>query len=297
MDETTRVICDVLMSRITNCAPFPAVAVIHTPPAMTQIVDMVGTNLASIFLGFMATIALLVILRSMFFVVRQYERGVVFRFGRVRKKVKQPGLRFRLPILDRVKMMDLRIDSTEIDDQAMITRDSIPLNVDAVVFYRVKDPVKAVVEIADYDEAIDQFSLTVLRSVIGAASFDQVLAERDELTGKARIMLDEVTEAWGVEALRVEIKEIGIPEDMERGMAREAEATREKRARIIKAEGEMEAATKLAAAAALIAQSPGAMELRRLQTMQEIGAEHNSTVVLGIPTELLTIADKLARRL
>lgn len=234
----------------------------------------------------------IVLTRATVRIAMEYQRGIVFRFGRY-NVTRGPGLFFLIPWVDRVIKMDLRVQTNEIENQEMITKDSISLVVSAVVFFRVRDPKNALIEVEDYLDAIDQYSLTSLRSVIGSSTLDQVLGERERVANEARKLLDEVTEPWGVESQRVEIRQIELPENMKRAMGREAEALREKRARITKAEGEFEASKKLAEAAEQIAASPGAMELRRLQMMSEVGAEHNSTIVVGIPQELLALARKI----
>lgn len=225
----------------------------------------------------------------------EYERGVVFRLGRY-LAIRGPGLYFLIPFVDTAKTTDLRLVTNEIDDQEMITRDSISLLLSAVVFYRVTDPKAATIEVRAYGEAIDQFSLTTMRNVVGACSLDEVLSERQQVADRARKMLDEVTEKWGVQVEHVELKKIELPDSMKRAMAREAEAMREKRARLIKAEAEQEASAKLVEAAEMLAHSPAAIELRRMQMLAEIGAEHNSTIILGIPQELLAAAGKLVRQ-
>jgi regulator of protease activity HflC (stomatin/prohibitin superfamily) len=247
-----------------------------------------------LYLGIRGVILALVIaaLRGSVRIAMEYERGVLFRLGRFRA-VKGPGLYFKIPLIDRAETVSLQIETNEITQQEMITKDSISLMLSAVVFFRVKDPQAALIEVEDFRDAIDQFSLTTLRNVIGSSTLDEVLSDRDKVTATARQMLDEVTEKWGVEAQRVEIKQIELPDSMKRAMAREAEAIREKRARIIKAEGEAQAAEQLTTAAQTIAASPGAMELRRLQTLSEVGAEHNSTIIIGIPQELLVAAKAL----
>ncbi len=219
----------------------------------------------------------------------EYERAIVFRLGRF-QRIAGPGLYLLIPIIDRKLTVNMRIDTNEIKQQEMITKDSISLVLSAVVWFRVKDPKAAIIDVEDYMDAIDQFSLTTLRNVVGASTLDEILSDRDQVSARARVMLDEVTEKWGVESQRVEIKEIELPETMKRAMAREAEAIREKRARIIKAEAELEASEKLTQANEALARSPGAMELRRLQMITEVGAEHNSTVIITVPQEFLNAA-------
>lgn len=219
----------------------------------------------------------------------EYERAIVFRLGRF-QRIAGPGLYLLIPIIDQKLTVNMRIDTNEIKQQEMITKDSISLVLSAVVWFRVKDPKAAIIDVEDYMDAIDQFSLTTLRNVVGASTLDEILSDRDQVSARARVMLDEVTEKWGVESQRVEIKEIELPETMKRAMAREAEAIREKRARIIKAEAELEASEKLTQANEALARSPGAMELRRLQMITEVGAEHNSTVIITVPQEFLNAA-------
>jgi regulator of protease activity HflC (stomatin/prohibitin superfamily) len=216
----------------------------------------------------------------------EYQRGVVFRFGRY-LATRGPGLYFLIPFVDTSRTVDLRVVANEIDDQEMITRDSISLLLSAVVFYRVADPRAATIEVRHYEEAVDQFSLTTLRNIIGACSLDEVLSDREQAAERARAMLDEVTEKWGVEVQRVELKKVELPDSMKRAMAREAEAMREKRARLIKAEAEQDASARLTEAAEMLARSPGAIELRRMQMLAEIGAEHNTTIIVAIPEKLL----------
>jgi regulator of protease activity HflC (stomatin/prohibitin superfamily) len=239
-----------------------------------------------------ASLVVILLLALTVRIAMEYERGVVFRLGRY-ASTRGPGLYFLIPLIERAKKVSLRVETYEIDSQEMITRDSISLMLSAVVFFRVKEPRAAIIEVDDYYDAIEQFSLSVLRSAIGTSALDEVLANRDTVTERARLMLDEVTEHWGVEAQRVEIKQIELPDSMKRAMAREAEAVREKRARITKAEGEADAAQKLAEAARVIGANPTALEIRRLQAITEIGAEHNSTVVLSIPQEILSAANAI----
>lgn len=222
-------------------------------------------------------------------VAMEYERAVVFRLGRF-TAVRGPGLYFLIPLVDVGRRVSLRIETNEIDQQEMITRDSISLLLSAVIFYRIVDARAAVIEVRNFVNAVDQFSLTTLRNVVGACTLDDLLTDRDTVTERARTILDEVTERWGVEIQRVEIKQIELPESMKRAMAREAEAIREKRARVIKAEAELEASVNLVAAAKSLTEYPAALELRRLQMLSEIGAEQNTTIVAAIPEGLLSLA-------
>lgn len=222
-------------------------------------------------------------------IAMEYERGVVFRLGRF-NAVRGPGLYFLIPLIDLSRKVSLRVETNEIDQQEMITRDSISLLLSAVIFYRIVDARASVIEVRNLVNAVDQFSLTTLRNVVGACSLDEVLTNREAVTDRARKILDEVAEHWGVEIQRVEIKQIELPESMKRAMAREAEAIREQRARVIKAEAERDASANLVAAARDLSRYPAALELRRLQMLAEIGAEHNSTIVITIPQDLLALA-------
>jgi regulator of protease activity HflC (stomatin/prohibitin superfamily) len=241
-------------------------------------------DLASIYIGAIAVgaVALLTSLRVLF----EYERGVVFRLGKL-TRAKGPGLIFLLPFgLERMRKMDLRIVALDIPPQDTITKDNVSVRVNAVVYFRVSSPTTAVIEIEDYYFATSQLAQTTLRSVIGQSELDQLLAERDRINDVVRTIIDEGTDPWGIEVTGVEIKDIDLPQEMKRAMAKQAEAERERRAKIINAEGEYQASTKLVAAAEIIQQFPGAMQLRFLQTVVEIAAENNSTTLFPIPIEL-----------
>jgi regulator of protease activity HflC (stomatin/prohibitin superfamily) len=219
-------------------------------------------------------------------VLREYERGVVFRLGRL-KGAKGPGLIFLVPLgVDRMVKVPLRIVAMDIPPQDVITRDNVSVKVNAVVYFRVADPVKAVVEIEDYLFATSQLAQTTLRSVIGQAELDQLLAEREHFNDILRKIIDEGTDAWGIEVTAVEVKDIDLPQEMKRAMARQAEAERERRAKVIAAEGEVQASARLAEAARVIGAAPAAIQLRFLQTVTEVAAENNSTTLFPIPIEL-----------
>lgn len=219
-------------------------------------------------------------------VLREYERGVVFRLGRL-KGAKGPGLIFLVPLgVDRMVKVPLRIVAMDIPPQDVITRDNVSVKVNAVVYFRVTDPVKAVVEIEDYLFATSQLAQTTLRSVIGQAELDQLLAEREHFNDILRKIIDEGTDAWGIEVTAVEVKDIDLPQEMKRAMARQAEAERERRAKVIAAEGEVQASARLAEAARVIGSAPAAIQLRFLQTVTEVAAENNSTTLFPIPVEL-----------
>jgi regulator of protease activity HflC (stomatin/prohibitin superfamily) len=219
-------------------------------------------------------------------VLLEYERGVVFRLGKL-TRAKGPGLIFLLPFgVERMRKMDLRIVALDIPPQDTITKDNVSVRVNAVVYFRVSAPVTAVIEIEDYYFATSQLAQTTLRSVIGQSELDQLLAERERINEIVRTIIDEGTDPWGIEVTGVEIKDIDLPQEMKRAMAKQAEAERERRAKVIAAEGEYQASTKLVAAAEIIQQFPMAMQLRFLQTVVEIAAENNSTTLFPIPVEL-----------
>jgi len=219
-------------------------------------------------------------------VLFEYERGVIFRLGKL-TRAKGPGLIFLVPFgVERMRKMDLRIVALDIAPQDTITKDNVSVRVNAVVYFRVVDPTRAVIEIEDYYFATSQLAQTTLRSVIGQSELDELLAQREQINEIVRRIIDEGTDAWGIEVTGVEIKDIDLPQEMKRAMAKQAEAERERRAKVISAEGEYQASTKLAAAAEIIEQFPGAMQLRFLQTVVEIAAENNSTTLFPIPIEL-----------
>lgn len=225
--------------------------------------------------------AILTSLRVLF----EYERGVIFRLGKL-TRAKGPGLIFLVPFgVERMRKMDLRIVALDIAPQDTITKDNVSVRVNAVVYFRVADPTKAVVEIEDYYFATSQLAQTTLRSVIGQSELDELLAERERINEVVREIIDEGTDQWGIEVTGVEIKDIDLPQEMKRAMARQAEAERERRAKVIAAEGEYQASTKLVAAAQIIQPFPQAMQLRFLQTVVEIAAENNSTTLFPIPID------------
>jgi regulator of protease activity HflC (stomatin/prohibitin superfamily) len=219
-------------------------------------------------------------------VLREYERAVVFRLGRL-LPAKGPGLVLLRPGVDRMVRVDLRTITMTIPPQELITRDNVPARVAAVCYFRVVDPAAAVTAIEAFAPATSQIAQTTLRSVLGSADLDQLLAERERLNEQLQRIIDEQTEPWGVKVSAVEIKDVEIPEAMQRAMARQAEAERERRAKIINAEGEYQAAEKLASAAAILGREPSALQLRYLQTLLEIGAEQNSTIVFPLPLDML----------
>jgi regulator of protease activity HflC (stomatin/prohibitin superfamily) len=229
---------------------------------------------------------LVVVAASAIRILREYERGVIFRLGRLIDQ-KGPGLILLVPIIDRMVRVDLRTVTLNIPPQEVITHDNVPARVNAVAYFRVVDANDAVVEVEDYLTATSQISQTTLRSVLGKADLDTLLAERDRLNADLQRIIDEQTAPWGIKVSIVEIKDVEIPQQMQRAMARQAEAERERRARIINAEGEFQASEKLAEAANIISRTPATLQLRYLQTLGDIGVNQNSTVVFPLPLELI----------
>jgi regulator of protease activity HflC (stomatin/prohibitin superfamily) len=228
-------------------------------------------------------------------VVQQFEQGIVFRFGRIVDRPRGPGITWIRPVGDRMQKVNMQIVAMAVPAQEGITRDNVSVRVDAVVYFRVVDPIKAVVNVQNYLFAISQQAQTSLRSIIGQSEMDQLLAERDTVNRELRRIIDEPTEGpWGIRVERVEIKDVSLPEGMKRSMSRQAEAERERRARIISADGEYQASKRLAAAANVMARDPAALQLRLLQTVVEVAAERNSTLVMPVPVELLRFFEKMA---
>ncbi len=229
---------------------------------------------------------ILMVLRSSIKIVPEYERGVVFRLGRI-IKAKGPGLFFIIPVVDQMIRVDLRTVTLDVPTQEAITRDNVTVKVNAVCYFRVMDPVAAVINISNYLMATQQIAQTTLRSVLGQSELDELLSQRDEINRNLQQIIDDQTEPWGIKVSVVEIKDLELPQSMQRAMARQAEAEREKRAKIIHAEGELQASEQLAQAAAMMATQSGALQLRYLQTLSEISAENNSTIIFPLPIELL----------
>ncbi len=230
-------------------------------------------------------------------VVKQYERGLVFRFGRVLDGIRGPGLTLVIPAVDRLRKVNMQIVTMPVPAQEGITRDNVTVKVDAVVYFNVMDPVRAVVNVQDYVFAVLQVAQTSLRSVIGKSDLDDLLANRERLNQGLELMIDSPALDWGIHIDRVEIKDVALPDTMKRSMSRQAEAERERRARVISADGELQASEKLAQAAAIMGDTPSALQLRLLETVVQVAAEKNSTVVLPFPVELLRFLDKAADRL
>ena len=220
-------------------------------------------------------------------IMREYERAVVFRLGRVLKKEKGPGLVLILWPIDKIARVSLRVVTWEIPPQDVITRDNVSLKVNAVVYFRVVDAIKSVVEVENIRYAVEQAAQTGLRSVLGEVELDELLSQRDAMNEKLRIILDDHTEPWGVKVSSVQVKQVDLPPDMQRAIAAQAEAERERRAKVIAAEGEFQASAKLAEAAAVLNREPAAITLRYLQTLIEIGVEKNTTIVFPLPIDLL----------
>ena len=232
-------------------------------------------------------VCVLILISASIRVVQEYERGVIFRLGRVLPGAKGPGLFFIVPIIDRMVKVNLQVVTLSVPPQDVITKDNVTVRVDAVVYFQVFDPIKATIEIQNYIFATSQIAQTTLRAVLSKCDLDEILTERDRLNVDLQRIVDELTEPWGVKVALVEIKDVDLPQEMQRAMAKQAEAERERRAKIINAEGEFQASERLAQAAEVISRHPIAYQLRYLQTITDVSAEKNSTLVIPIPIELL----------
>jgi regulator of protease activity HflC (stomatin/prohibitin superfamily) len=241
-------------------------------------------------------VLLLLYLITSVHILAEYERGVIFRLGKLLDRPKGPGVIFVFRPIDRMVRISLRTVVLDVPPQDIITRDNVSVKVNAVVYFRVIDPRRAVVEVENYNYATSQLAQTTLRSVLGQAELDDLLAERDRLNAQLQQILDHQTDPWGIKVSAVEVKHVDLPQDMQRAMARQAEAEREKRAKIIHAEGELSASEKLAQAAAILAQQPSAITLRYLQTLTEIGSEQNSTIVFPLPIEMLPVLGRTSNK-
>ena len=228
---------------------------------------------------------LIFILSQAIKILNEYERGVIFRLGRLIPS-KGPGIIFLIPLVDKLQKLSLRLVALEVPPQDVITRDNVSLKVNAVVYYRIMDPNRTVVEVTDYAYATSQLAQTTLRSVCGQAELDELLAAREKISLRLQEILDKETEPWGIKVSKVELKDIDLPTEMQRAMAKQAEAEREKRAKVIHAEGEYQASQKLSEAAVIISKDPTALQLRYLQTVSEIATENNSTIVFPMPIDL-----------
>jgi regulator of protease activity HflC (stomatin/prohibitin superfamily) len=218
-------------------------------------------------------------------ILREYERGVIFRLGKLLGS-KGPGLIFLIPIVDRMVRMDLRVVTIDVPRQEVMTRDNVPVSVDAVLYFRVIDPQAAVVKVENFLKATSLIAQTTLRSVLGQAELDELLAHRDKINQTLQEIIDRQTDPWGIKVTAVEVKDVALPDTMKRAMAKQAEAERERRAKIVNAEGEFQAAEKMVQAAAIMSREPMALQLRFLQTMREISSEHNTTTFLPVPLDL-----------
>src|SRR6201985_3431015 len=251
---------------------------------------MMGIGIPGLFLIFIIAIYLINSVK----ILREYERGVVFRLGRILSSPKGPGVILIFRPFDQMVRVSLRQEVLEVPPQDVITRDNVTIKENVVITLRVLEPAKAVIEVANYVYKTSQFSQTTLRSVLGEVELDGLLSHRDALNQRIQAIIDQRTEPWGVKVVSVEVKQVDLPEQMLRAMAKQAEAEREKRSKIINADGEFEAAQRLVDAAKLLAEQPTTMQLRYLQTLRDIGMEKNTTIVFPLPVELLSILNKLS---
>jgi regulator of protease activity HflC (stomatin/prohibitin superfamily) len=244
---------------------------------------MTGVPIYGIFL----VVLIIFFLYNAIKILNEYERGVIFRLGRVLERPKGPGLIILIPIVDRMVRVSLRTVVLEVASQDVITRDNVSVKVNAVVYFRVIDPMKAVIDVENYLFATSQLSQTTLRSVLGQAELDDLLSQREKLNERLQEILDTHTESWGIKVSNVEVKNVDLPQEMQRAIARQAEAERERRAKVIGAEGEFQASTRLADASDILSRNPMALQLRYLQTLIEISTEKNSTIIFPLPIELM----------
>lgn len=239
------------------------------------------------------TVLVVMFLATAIKILKEYERGVIFRLGRL-IRAKGPGLIILIPVIDKMVKVSMRLVALDVDPQDVITRDNVSVKVNAVIYYRVIDPNKAIVEVENYHYAMSQLAQTTLRSVCGQAELDDLLSARDKINAQLQEILDTQTDPWGIKVTTVELKHIDLPQEMHRAMARQAEAERERRAKVINAEGEYQASTRLAEASEIMKAHPMALQLRYLQTMRELGAENNTTTIFPIPIDLFKPFVKLA---
>lgn len=253
---------------------------------------LVGPTIAIIF----GVVILLIILISAIKILREYERGVIFRFGRLRG-TKGPGIFLIIPFVDKMIKVDLRTVTMDVPPQDVITKDNVPVKVNAVIYFRVMDPAKSVVKIERYMVATSQIAQTTLRSILGQAELDDLLSRRDKINQELQKIIDEQTDPWGVKVSVVEVKDVELPQSIQRAFARQAEAERERRAKIINAEGEFQASERLSEAARVLGKYPISVQLRFLQTLKEIATEQNSTIVFPVPVDLIqSFIDKLGKK-
>ncbi|MFH0802880.1 MAG: slipin family protein [bacterium] len=247
---------------------------------MEAIVQMLGVT------GTIVAVFLIIVLPQMIRIVQEWERGVIFRLGKY-DRTRGPGLIFLIPIIDKMLKVDLRVITMEVPPQEVITKDNVTMKVNAVIYFRVISPDSAVIKVLDYIRATSQIAQTTLRSILGQSELDEILAKRDQINEKLQVIIDEQTEPWGIKVSVVEIKDVELPQTMQRAMAKQAEAEREKRAKVIHAEGEFLAAQRLQDAAKVIQQEPAALQLRYLQTLTEIAVEKSSTILFPVPIDTL----------
>jgi len=252
---------------------------------MDQIINL-ALKIGGIPVVIIAVLAIFILPQSIR-ILREYERGVIFRLGKLQGG-KGPGIIFLIPVVDKMVRMDLRVVTIDVPKQEIMTRDNVPATVDAVVYFRVVDPNAAVVKVENFWKATSLIAQTTLRSVLGQSPLDDLLAQRDVINQKLQEIIDKQTEPWGIKVTGVEVKEVALPDSMKRAMAKQAEAERERRAKVVNAEGEFQAAEKMVQAAALIAKEPIALQLRYLQTMREMASEHNTTTFLPLPIDLFS---------
>ena len=242
----------------------------------------------------LGSVAVVIIILAIFIlpqairILREYERGVIFRLGKL-QGAKGPGMILLIPMIDKMVKMDLRVVTIDVPKQEIMTRDNVPATVDAVIYFRVVDPNAAVVKVENFWKATSLIGQTTLRSVLGQSPLDDLLSQRDVINQKLQEIIDKQTEPWGIKVTSVEVKEVALPDSMKRAMAKQAEAERERRAKVVNAEGEFQAAEKMVQAAALIAREPIALQLRYLQTMREMASEHNTTTFLPLPIDLFSV--------
>lgn len=245
-------------------------------------------------LGIAVVVVLLLLLSAAIKIVPEYKRGVIFRLGRL-QGAKGPGIFFIIPIIDKMFQVDLRTAVLDVPVQEVITSDNVPVRVNAVVYFRVMDPTKAIVQIVNYRSATSQMSQTTLRSIIGQSQLDELLSNREQLNKELQTIIDQATDPWGIKVSAVEIKDVELPKSMQRALAAQAEAERERRAKIINAQGEFQAAEKLAEAAEIMSKHPITLQLRTLQTIQQVATENASTIVLPFPMEMLRVLEKFGK--
>ncbi|WP_411277874.1 slipin family protein [Gaiella sp.] len=248
----------------------------------------------ALIVGAVVAVLLLILLSATVKIAREYERGVIFRLGRLLPEPKGPGLFLLIPFVDKMEKVELRTVTLNVPPQEVITKDNVPVRVNAVAYFRIVEPKAAIVQVENYMNATSQIAQTTLRSVLGQHVLDELLSERDKINAILQTIIDDATSPWGIKVSVVEVKDVEIPSDMQRAMARQAEAERERRAKVISAEGEFQASERLKDAAAVMAQEPITVQLRYLQTLLEIGSNNNSTIVFPIPIDLLTALSKLA---